>query len=111
MAAEEVVQGSRSIGGAGVTGSDIETATTIAAQMVLSYGMGKNMRFYADRSRIGGLWPVPPELTQEINAILAREYRAAKELLIKEKPRLMRLAAELVVDRRMEFKRAETASR
>ncbi len=111
MAAEEVVQGSRSIGGAGVTGSDIETATTIAAQMVLSYGMGKNMRFYADRSRIGGLWPVPPDLTQEINAILAREYRAAKELLIKEKPRLMRLAAELVVDRRMEFKRAETASR
>lgn len=111
MAAEEVVQGSRSIGGAGVIGSDIETATTIATQMVLSYGMGKNMRFYADRNKIGGPWPVPSELNSEINAILAREYRAAKELLTKEKSRLMRLAAELVVDGRMEFKGAETASR
>ncbi|WP_260687622.1 AAA family ATPase [Rhizobium bangladeshense] len=110
MAAEEVVQGSRSIGGAGVTGSDIETATTIATQMVLSYGMGKHMRFYADRNKIGGPWPVPPELNSEINAILAREYRAAKEFLTKEKARLMRLAAELVVDRRMEFKKDMSSS-
>ncbi|MDW9819859.1 AAA family ATPase [Sinorhizobium meliloti] len=110
MAAEEVVQGSRSIGGAGATGSDLDAATRIATQMVLSYGMGKNMRFYADRHKTGGTFVVPPELNSEINAILAREYRAAKELLAKEKSRLMRLAAELVVDRKMEFKRDLSAS-
>lgn len=109
MAAEEVVQGCRSIGGAGAIGSDLEAATTIATQMVLSYGMGKNMRFYADRQRAAGAVVVPPELNGEINAILTREYRAAKELLTKEKSRLMRLAAELVVDRRMEFKKQPAA--
>lgn len=110
MAAEDVVQGNRSIGGAGATGSDLETATRVATQMVLSYGMGKNMRFYADRRRIDGTFPVPPELNIEINAILAREYRAAKDLLSKEKARLMRLAAELVVDRRMEIRREASLS-
>lgn len=103
MAAEEVVQGSRSIGGAGAIGSDLEAATKVATQMVLSYGMGRNIRFYADRRKIDGTFVVPSELNSEINAILAREYRAAKELLSKEKPRLMRLAAELVVDGKMEF--------
>ncbi|MGH0358458.1 AAA family ATPase [Sinorhizobium meliloti] len=111
MAAEEVVQGSRSIGGAGATGSDLDAATRVATQMVLSYGMGKNMRFYADRQKIDATFTVPPELNGEINAILAREYRSAKELLTKEKTQLMRLAAELVVDRRMEFKRDLSASR
>ncbi|WP_318860371.1 AAA family ATPase [Sinorhizobium meliloti] len=110
MAAEEIVQGSRSIGGAGAMGSDLDTATRIATQMVLSYGMGKNMRFYADRQKVDGTLAVPPELSVEINAILTREYRSAKELLTKEKSRLMRLAAELVVDRRMEFKKEASAS-
>jgi len=110
MAAEEVVQGSRSIGGAGAIGSDLEAATRVATQMVLSYGMGKNMRFYAGRHKIDGTFTAPPELNGEINAILAREYRSAKDLLTKEKSRLLRLAAELVVDRRMEFKRSPSAS-
>lgn len=109
MAAEEVVHGSRSIGGAGATGSDLDAATNIAMQMVLSYGMGKNMRFYVDRHKVAGIFAVPPELNGEVNAILAREYRAAKDLLSKERSRLMRMAAELVVDRRMEFKKSETA--
>ncbi|RVM99631.1 ATP-dependent hydrolase, partial [Sinorhizobium meliloti] len=77
---------------------------------VLSYGMGKNMRFYAGRHKIDGTITAPPELNGEINAILAREYRSAKDLLTKEKSRLLRLAAELVVDRRMEFKRSPSAS-
>ncbi|MBB3452495.1 hypothetical protein FHT86_000751 [Rhizobium sp. BK313] len=46
---------------------------------------------------------LPPEYHAEISGILGKEYRAAKELLSKEKARLMRMAAELVVDRRMEF--------
>ncbi|MGH0258396.1 AAA family ATPase [Sinorhizobium meliloti] len=110
MAAEEVVQGSRSIGGAGAVGSDLEAATRVATQMVLSYGMGKNMRFYAGRHKIDGTFTAPPELNGEINTILAREYRSAKDLLTREKSRLMRLAAELIVDRRMEFKRDVSAS-
>lgn len=103
MAAEEVVLGGRSIGGAGAAGSDLHTATRLANQMVLSYGMGKNMRFLADMNDVGGSLVVAAEQAVEINAILTREYRAAKEILTRQKAHLMRLAAELIVDRRMEF--------
>ncbi|MGG6893774.1 AAA family ATPase [Rhizobium sp. BR 315] len=105
MAAEEVVQGSRSIGGAGATGSDLDTATQIASKMVLSYGMGKSLRFHADQQRIAAGFMPTMEFHAEISGILSKEYRAAKELLSNEKARLMRMAAELVVDRRMEIKR------
>jgi ATP-dependent Zn protease len=105
MAAEEVVHGSRSIGGAGATGSDLDTATQIASQMVLSFGMGKSLRFHVDRQRITTGFVAPPEFHAEISGILSKEYRAARELLSKEKARLMRMSAELVVDRRMQIKR------
>ncbi|PZM13720.1 AAA family ATPase [Rhizobium tubonense] len=104
MAAEEVVQGSRSIGAGGIMGSDLDNATQIATRMVASYGFGKVPRFDAEHSRVGESYRPPPEIRAEIDAILAKEWKAVKELLTREKGRLMRLTAELVVDRRIELR-------
>lgn len=71
--------------------------------MVASFGLGKIPRFDADRSRIGESYRSPPEIRAEIDAILAREWKAVKQLLTREKHRLMRLTAELVVDRNIEL--------
>ncbi|MGO8172511.1 AAA family ATPase [Rhizobium ruizarguesonis] len=100
-AAEEVVFGSRSIGAGGVEGSDLDQATRLAYRLVGSYGLGKWLRYQVAANRVDESFVPAPELRSEVDGILAREYRATKELLSKEKARLMRLAAELVVDRQM----------
>ncbi|MDW5313000.1 AAA family ATPase [Rhizobium sp. PL01] len=104
-AAEEVVFGTRSIGAGGVEGSDLDQATRLAYRLVGSYGLGKWMRYQFPAKRVDESFVPMPELRVEVDGILAREYRAAKELLAKEKTRLMRLAAELVVDRRMRIEK------
>ncbi|MGO7299589.1 AAA family ATPase [Rhizobium ruizarguesonis] len=100
-AAEEVVFGTRSIGAGGVEGSDLDQATRLAYRMVGSYGLGKWLRYQVGAIRVDESFVPAPELRAEVDGILAREYRATKELLGKEKAKLMRLAAELVVDRQL----------
>ncbi|MGO6867074.1 AAA family ATPase [Rhizobium ruizarguesonis] len=100
-AAEEVIFGNRSIGAGGVEGSDLEQATRLAYRLVGSYGLGKWLRYQVGANRIDESFVPAPELRVEVDGILSREYRTTKDLLIKEKARLMRLAAELVVDRQM----------
>ncbi|MGO6926106.1 AAA family ATPase [Rhizobium ruizarguesonis] len=100
-AAEEVVFGNRSIGAGGVDGSDLDQATRLAYRMVASYGLGKWLRYQVGANRVDESFVPAPELRAEVDGILAREYRATKELLSKEKANLMRLAAELVVDRNL----------
>lgn len=100
-AAEEVVFGSRSIGAGGVEGSDLQQATRLAYRLVGSYGLGKWLRYQVGADRIDDSFIPSPEMRVEVDGILAREYRATKDLLTKEKARLMRLAAELCVDRQM----------
>ncbi|NKL46508.1 AAA family ATPase [Rhizobium leguminosarum bv. viciae] len=100
-AAEEVIFGNRSIGAGGVGGSDLEQATQLAYRLVGSYGLGKWLRYQVGANRIDESFVPAPELRVEVDGILSREYRTTKDLLIKEKARLMRLAAELVVDRQM----------
>lgn len=104
-AAEEVVFGTRSIGAGGVQGSDLDQATRLAYRLVGSYGLGKWIRFQVDASRVDQSFTPTPELRAEVDGILAREYRATKELLAKEKTRLMQMAAELVVDREIRVER------
>ncbi|ANL04686.1 MULTISPECIES: AAA family ATPase [Rhizobium] len=101
IAAEEVVFGGRSIGAGGVEGSDLDQATRLAYRLVGSYGLGKWLRYQVAASRVDESFLPTPELRAEVDGILAREYRATKELLTKEKARLMRLSAELVVDRQL----------
>ncbi|MGO7225581.1 AAA family ATPase [Rhizobium ruizarguesonis] len=105
-AAEEVVFGSRSIGAGGVEGSDLDQATRLAYRLVASYGLGKALRYQVGADRVDESFIPAPELRAEVDVILAREYRATKELLVKEKARLMRLAAELVVDRQMRIEKS-----
>ncbi|MBB3947028.1 SpoVK/Ycf46/Vps4 family AAA+-type ATPase [Rhizobium skierniewicense] len=100
-AAEEIVLGNRSIGAGGVAGSDLDQATRLAYRVVGSYGLGKSLRYQVGANSVDDSFIPAPELRAEVDHILAREYRATKELLSKEKVRLMRLAAELVVDRQM----------
>lgn len=100
-AAEEVVFGNRSIGAGGVEGSDLDQATRLAYRLVGSYGLGKWLRYQVAANHVDESFVPAPEHRLEVDGILAREYRATKELLTKEKARLMRLAAELVVDRQM----------
>ncbi|ACS54505.1 AAA ATPase central domain protein [Rhizobium leguminosarum bv. trifolii WSM1325] len=100
-AAEEVVFGNRSIGAGGVEGSDLDQATRLAYRLVGSYGLGKWLRYQMGANRVDETFVPAPELRAEVDGILAREYRATKELLSKEKAHLMRLAAELVVDRKL----------
>ncbi|MBB2780297.1 UNVERIFIED_ORG: DNA polymerase III delta prime subunit [Rhizobium esperanzae] len=100
-AAEEVVFGNRSVGAGGVEGSDLEQATRLAYRLVGSYGLGKWLRYHIAANRVDESFVPTPELRAEVDGILAREYRATKDLLTKEKARLMRLSAELVIDREM----------
>lgn len=105
-AAEEVVFGNRSIGAGGIEGSDLDQATRLAYRLVASYGLGKSLRYQVAAERVDESFVPMPELRVEVDGILAREYRATKELLTKEKARLLRLAAELVVDRQMRIEKS-----
>ncbi|MNE66304.1 ATP-dependent zinc metalloprotease FtsH [compost metagenome] len=102
-AAEEVVFGNRSIGAGGVKGSDLDQATRLAYRLVGSYGLGKWLRYQVEANHIDESFVPAPELRAEVDGILAREYRAAKDILTKEKARLMRHAAELVVHRHLQL--------
>ncbi|MDM9644881.1 AAA family ATPase [Rhizobium sp. S163] len=104
-AAEEVVFGTRSIGAGGAIGSDLDQATRLAYRLVGSYGLGKWLRYQVGANRVDESFVPSPELRAEVDGILAREYRAAKELLTKEKTRLLRLSAELVVDRHLRIEK------
>ncbi|TDK39257.1 AAA family ATPase [Rhizobium deserti] len=105
MAAEEVVFGTRSIGSGGVQGSDLDQATRLAYRLAGSYGLGKWLRFQVDAQWVDHSFQPMPELRVEVDGILGREYRATKELLSKEKAALMRMAAELAVDREIRLGR------
>ena len=72
--------------------------------MVASYGFGKVPRFDAEHSTVGESFKPSPEIRAETNAILAKEWNAVKDLLAREKEKLIRWAAELIVDRSIELR-------
>jgi len=99
MAAEEVVHQDRSVGGAGVLGSDLYEAT----RMAVSYGMGDSPRFEIDYRRVHESYRPPADLRPAIDRVLQEEWRRAKEVLISHKDRLTHLAWKLVSERQMEI--------
>ncbi|WP_331376046.1 AAA family ATPase [Sinorhizobium chiapasense] len=97
-AAEEIALGGRSTGAGGMHGSDLHKATTLAAQMICSYGMGDRLSFLrkasaievdVDRSALWRAWP-------EIDGILHEQFERAKRILSGRRKALAALASALV---------------
>ncbi len=106
MAAEDVVFGSKSTGAGGNAGSDLDVATRIAFRFAGSYGLGKSLRYHGDVDSFAHGDRTGSELKAEVDSILLREYRVIKELLSKEKVRLLTLAAELVVSGELQIEKS-----
>jgi cell division protease FtsH len=96
IAAEEVGIGNRSIGGAAFTGSDLDVATGIANRMIASFGMGEVPRFHAEASQVGSRFPLPPEMSGQVDRILRAEFDAAKGALAEQRTSLLKHASDLV---------------
>lgn len=97
-AAEGLIFGSTSTGFSGAADSDLGTASVIAAQMVLSYGMGRRLRFvvethHVDLKRIGSL---PIDLRDEISEVMEQQLDRAKAILTENPDFLDELAGELL---------------
>ncbi|MBV7522119.1 AAA family ATPase [Ensifer sp. ENS12] len=96
-AAEEIALGGRSTGAGGMHGSDLHKATTLAAQMVCSYGMGDRLSFQNEASEIGidfnrtALWRAWPE----IDGILHEQFERAKQILLGRRKALAALSSAL----------------
>jgi len=101
IAAEDVVLGSRSVGGSATVGSDLDEATRIATCMVVSYGMGDSPRFEIDYRRATESYRPPAHLRPDIDRILREEWQRATEILMEHKDRLIFLAEKLISERKM----------
>ncbi|MCW0001332.1 AAA family ATPase [Pararhizobium sp. YC-54] len=101
MAAEGVVQQDRSVGGAGIVGSDLDEATRIATRMVASYGMGDSPLFEIDYRRVNESYRPPAYLRSAIDRILREEWDGAKHILNEHTDRLRHMAGKLVSQRKM----------
>lgn len=98
-AAEEVLIGARSAGAGGGRGSDLHKATTIAARMVCSYGMGRNLSFLLedDHPNINRSSNVPTTVRREIDGILAEQLSRARTMVTAH-----RKAAEILAEQLLE---------
>ncbi|WP_426130802.1 AAA family ATPase [Pararhizobium sp. PWRC1-1] len=104
MAAEDVVQQDRSVGGAGILGSDLDEATRIATRMVVSFGMGGSPHFEIDYRRVNESYRPPAHFRSEVDRILREEWHRAKHDLNKHKDKLKELAAKLVSERQIKMR-------
>lgn len=96
--AEEVLLGGRSIGFAGSHGSDLETATRIAIQMVCSHGLGRNLSFYGSERAAAAtdVSRLPLDLRVEIAEILRGQYERALRIVAESREKIDDLAKALV---------------
>jgi ATP-dependent Zn protease len=97
-AAEEHALGSRSNGFSGSVGSDLETATVIAARMLCSYGLGRNLAFLMETTKVESSFAtrLPNDLRGEVGRILDEQYLRAKLLVAERTSTLEEIAGELL---------------
>ncbi|MGO4355626.1 AAA family ATPase [Rhizobium sp. RAF36] len=109
MAAEFVVFGDRSIGAGGIIGSDIERATAVARRMVGSYGLGKSPVFMGTVKDLGDK-PLPEKMEAEVAQILENQWERVRNMLMKDRERILGLAGDIVAHGSVKLERTGTAS-
>ncbi len=112
-AAEELIFGSTAV----TTGAsnDLEHVTTLARKMVKEFGMSERMglrtfgrreemiflgRMVDDQKDYGD--KVADEIDREISALIDQAYEKAKDILVKNKAKLIQIANRLVIDETLE---------
>lgn len=97
-AAEEIFTGGASIGFGGCSGSDLDTASEMAARMVCSYGMGESLRFLIESHRVDfrRASRLPDDIRDEIARILDEQYARARSILVKNVSLLDELIGQLL---------------
>lgn len=94
--AEEIIFGANEV----TTGasSDFKTATSIAKQMVMYYGMSENlgMRVYSKKDLQMMSPKMRKEVDDEVNKLLQDSYNRTKKLLLRKKDKLTKLAEMLM---------------
>jgi ATP-dependent Zn protease len=97
-AAEEHALGSKSNGFSGSIGSDLETATVIAARMLCSYGLGRSLAFLTEATKVDSSFAtrLPNDLRREVGRILDEQYLRAKLLVADRTSTLEEIAGELL---------------
>ncbi|TCU28183.1 AAA family ATPase [Rhizobium laguerreae] len=104
MAAEFLVFGDRSIGSGGVSGSDIERATTIARRLVYSYGLG-HIPVFTDMNHRWKDSAINWRLEDNVFEILETQYERVLVMLESERDRVISLAKEAMLNLRVKIER------
>lgn len=94
--AEEMVFGVRSDGWGGYVGSDIHRATSLAAQLEISFGLGEGLAFLAPREDALAALRLNPAVCVRVNRILDECLARAKEILAVRSDVVGRLASALL---------------
>lgn len=105
IAAEEVILGSRSVGGGGIRGSDLHLATLAALRLEASYGLGKGLAFLAADGE-ADLWRLlhtSQAVRERIEKILAEQMARARLLVERHRIGADRVAEELFGKKRIGF--------
>ncbi|TBH59778.1 AAA family ATPase [Rhizobium leguminosarum] len=97
-AAEEHFLGCRSNGFSGSKGSDLDEATVVATQMVVSYGMSKSLAFLTESRHVTAesTRRLPNSLREEVDRILEEQYSRALSIVAEHAISLDRLATALL---------------
>jgi ATP-dependent Zn protease len=103
MAAEEVILGDRSDGAGGFPGSDLHSATIMAAWFEGSFGFGENLVYLADiDGDVMRMIRTDYELRGRVNRLLDECYTKAREIVTRRRGDIERLAGVLQKQHRVE---------
>lgn len=95
MAAEEVFLGEAGNGAGGMVGSDLDSATTLALDLVASSGLDGSLVFMGERGTLGRLLRSNATLRSEVQSILNEAKSRARTVITGKRAIIMSLAHQL----------------